>query len=239
MFADSDVLLSGPEQAVAHPQLIIFDCDGVLVDSEPLAALAYERVYEKHGMSGITGEVIGQCVGMKQADIIVRIKELTGHQFPAHADGDIWAETKRLFSEQLAPTRGLVAFLQHLSARRCVASSSSLERIHHSLDVTGLAPYFGDAIFSSSMVKRGKPAPDIFLHAASLMGAEPKDCVVIEDSPFGVEGAVAAGMKAIGYIGGGHIFPGHAEKLLARGAIAACADWTEIGAQLAELGFKV
>jgi HAD superfamily hydrolase (TIGR01509 family) len=223
---------------VADSQLIIFDCDGVLVDSEPLAALAYERVYEKHGMSGVTGEVIGQCVGMKQADIIVRIKELTGHQFPAHADGDIWAETKQLFSDRLVPTKGLVSFLHHLSARRCVASSSSLERIHHSLGVTDLAPYFGDAIFSSSMVKRGKPAPDIFLHAASQMGAEPQNCVVIEDSPFGVEGAVAAGMKAIGYIGGGHIFPGHGEKLLARGAAAICADWVEVRAQLVELGFR-
>jgi HAD superfamily hydrolase (TIGR01509 family) len=224
---------------VTNPQLIIFDCDGVLVDSEPLAALAYERVYERHGMSGVTGEVIGQCVGMKQADIIVRIKELTGHQFPAQADGDIWAETKQLFSDKLGPTPGLVSFLQHLSARRCVASSSSLERIHHSLEVTGLAPYFGDAIFSSSMVKRGKPAPDIFLHAASQMGAQPKDCVIIEDSAFGVEAAIAAGMKAIGYIGGGHIFPGHGDKLLARGATAVCTDWVEIGTRLRELGFRL
>ena len=154
-------------------KLVIFDCDGVLVDSEPLAAEAYERVYEKHGMSGVGASIIAQCIGMKQADILVKIRELTGHQFPDHAHDDIWAETKQLFTEKLAETEGLRHFLDALPAARCVASSSSLERIHHSLEITGLAPYFGDAIYSSSMVKRGKPAPDIFLHAAEKMGADP------------------------------------------------------------------
>lgn len=222
---------------MAPSPLIIFDCDGVLVDSEPLAALAYERVYEKHGMSGVNADIIAQCIGMKQADIIVRIKELTGHQFPADAGDDIWAETKALFTEQLTQTRDLAAFLSSLTTKRCVASSSSLERIHHSLDVTGLAPFFGEAIFSSSMVKRGKPAPDIFLFAAEKMGAEPANCVVIEDSPFGVEGAVAAGMTALGFTGGSHSYPGHGEVLSAQGAAAICKDWTEVGNQLRKLDF--
>jgi beta-phosphoglucomutase-like phosphatase (HAD superfamily) len=100
-----------------------------------------------------------------------------------------------------------------------------------------LAPFFGEAIYSSSMVKRGKPAPDIFLFAAENMGAEPANCVVIEDSPFGVEGAVAAGMTAIGYTGGSHSYPGHGEVLSARGAAAICKDWTEVGSQLRALGF--
>jgi HAD superfamily hydrolase (TIGR01509 family) len=203
---------------VAASQLIIFDCDGVLVDSEPLAALAYERVYEKHGMSGVTADIITQCIGMKQADIIARIKELTGHQFPDHADGDIWSETKALFTEQLTQTRDLAAFLSSLATKRCVASSSSLERIHH---------------------KCGKPAPDIFLFAADKMDADPADCAVIEDSPFGIEGAVAAGMTAIGYTGGSHSYPGHGEKLAACGAASICRDWTEVGDQLRKLGFRI
>jgi HAD superfamily hydrolase (TIGR01509 family) len=218
-------------------QLIIFDCDGVLVDSEPLAAKAYERVYDRHGMSGVGPDIIAQCIGMKQADIIVKIGELTGHHFPEHAHGDLWTETKALFSEELTPTPGIAAFLDRLATARCVASSSSVERIHHSLDVTGLARHFGDAIFSSSMVKRGKPAPDIFLHAAERMRADPADCVVIEDSPFGVEGAVAAGMTALGYTGGGHSYPGHGERLVKHGAAASCADWSEVSARLDELGF--
>jgi HAD superfamily hydrolase (TIGR01509 family) len=218
-------------------KLVIFDCDGVLVDSEPLAAEAYERVYEKHGMSGVGASIIAQCIGLKQADILVKIKELTGHQFPDHAHDDIWAETKQLFTEKLAETEGLRHFLDALPAARCVASSSSLERIHHSLEITGLAPYFGEAIFSSSMVKRGKPAPDIFLYAAERMKADPSLCVVIEDSPLGVEGAVAANMTAIGYTGGGHTYDGHAERLMSRGAVVACASWDAVKDELKARGF--
>ena len=221
---------------MARSRLVIFDCDGVLVDSEPLAAKAYERVYEKHGMPGIHGGIIAQCVGMKQSDIIAKIKDLTGHQFPLDADGDIWAETKLLFSEELKPTPGIAAFLDRLEGDRCVASSSSVERINHSLAVTGLAHFFGEAIFSSSMVKNGKPAPDIFLYAAEKMGAKPADCIVIEDSPFGIQGAVAADMIAIGYIGGGHTYPEHAARLKAAGADYVCADWQEVSRQLAGLG---
>jgi HAD superfamily hydrolase (TIGR01509 family) len=174
---------------------------------------------------------------MKQADIIVRIRELTGHSFPDHAQGDIWEETKRLFTEKLKETEGLRHFLEALAIERCVASSSSLERIRHSLTITGLDAFFGEAIFSSSMVKRGKPAPDIFLFAAERMGVEPSRCVVIEDSPFGVEGAVAAGMTAIGYTGGGHTYEGHGEKLVARGASIACGTWDAIRRELAATGF--
>ncbi|QPC88514.1 HAD-IA family hydrolase [Mesorhizobium sp. NBSH29] len=222
---------------MASGKLVIFDCDGVLVDSEPLAAQAYERVYEKHGMKGVGADIIAQCVGMKQADIIVKIRELTGHQFPAEADGDIWAETKRLFDTELSATPGITEFLQQLPAARCVASSSSVERINHSLMVTGLAEFFGADIVSSSMVKRGKPAPDIFLYAAASMQAEPASCVVVEDSPFGVEGAVAAGMVAIGYTGGGHTYPGHAARLIDAGARVVCADWSAVRSELAALGY--
>jgi HAD superfamily hydrolase (TIGR01509 family) len=218
-------------------RLIIFDCDGVLVDSEPLAAEAYERVYEKHGMGGVGAEIIAQCIGMKQADILVRIRELTGHELAEHAHDDIWAETRRLFTEKLVETEGLRHFLETLPAERCVASSSSIERINHSLEITRLAAFFGDAIFSSSMVKHGKPAPDIFLHAANKMGAEPSRCAVIEDSPLGVEGAVAAGMTVVGYTGGGHTYDGHGERLMSRGAVAACASWDGVRDELAARGF--
>ncbi|TPN62176.1 HAD family phosphatase [Mesorhizobium sp. B1-1-1] len=221
---------------MARSRPIIFDCDGVLVDSEPLAARAYERVYEKHGMPGVHGGIIAQCIGMKQSDIIVKIRELTGHQFPAAADGDIWSETRILFSQELKPTPGIAAFLEALEGDRCVASSSSVERINHSLAVTALARFFGDAIYSSSMVKNGKPAPDIFLFAAAKRGANPADCIVIEDSPFGIQGAVAAGMTAIGYTGGGHTYPEHGARLKAAGADFVCTDWQEISRQLSGLG---
>jgi HAD superfamily hydrolase (TIGR01509 family) len=208
--------------------LVIFDCDGVLVDSEPLAALAYHNVYANQGMPLPEG-TIAQCVGMKQSDIIKRIAEITGHQLPDFAETGLWPETRRVFSQSLQPTPGIKPILEELGAPRCVASSSSLERIHFSLETTGLSGYFGSAIYSSSMVKRGKPAPDLFLHAASEMNSDPKACVVIEDSPFGVEGAVAAGMTAIGYTGGTHTNAAHAQALLDKGAAAVFADWKDIG----------
>ncbi|WP_378941776.1 HAD family hydrolase [Mesorhizobium sp. ANAO-SY3R2] len=216
--------------------LVIFDCDGVLVDSEPLAAQAYVRAYARNGLP-IKAEVISHGVGMKQADIIVKIHELTGHLLPDHATGDIWGETKALFTEQLQSTSGLPAFISGLKVARCVASSSSLERIHHSLAVTALADHFGEAIFSSSMVARGKPAPDIFLHAAKKMGFDPARCVVIEDSRYGVQGAVAAGMTAIGYVGGGHTHDGHGPELLAAGAAVIGKNWDEVSSALRERGF--
>ena len=222
---------------MARKKLVIFDCDGVLVDSEPLAARAYERVYEKHGMSGVGADIIAQCVGLKQSDIMVRIRELTGHRFPEASGDDIWTETKILFTEELKPTEDIVAFLGGLATERCVASSSSIDRINHSLELTGLAGFFGEAIYSSSMVERGKPAPDLFLFAAASMGVDPADCVVIEDSPFGIEGAVAAGMTALGYIGGSHTYAGHGERMMSCGAAAICTDWNEIGRQLTALGF--
>lgn len=203
--------------------LVIFDCDGVLVDSEPLAALAYHNVYANQGMTLPEG-TIAQCVGMKQSDIIKRIADLTGHYLSDTA----WPETKRVFSQSLQPTPGIKVLLERLDTPRCVASSSSLERIHFSLETTGLCHYFGSAIFSSSMVKRGKPAPDLFLHAAKETGANASSCLVIEDSPFGIEGATAAGMTAIGYTGGAHT-DDHAQRLLERGAVAVFSDWKDIG----------
>lgn len=213
--------------------LLVCDCDGVLVDSEPLAAEAYQRIYEKNGLP-ITAEFAGQFVGLKQADIVARIHEMTGHLLPDAALGDLWAETKLLFDEKLEATPGVSRFMQAWTGARCVASSSSLERIAHSLQRTGLSGFFGDAVFSSSMVKRGKPAPDIFLFAAERMQFDPVACVVIEDSPLGVEGAVAAKMRAIGYVGGSHTYDGHAERLLAAGADKVFQDWQAVSAELLE-----
>lgn len=207
--------------------LVIFDCDGVLVDSEPLAALAYHNVYARHDMP-IPDGTVAKGVGMKQADIIRLIGDLTGHYLPDAAQGDLWPETHLVFAESLQPCNGIAGVLERLQMPRCVASSSSPERIAFSLEKTGLIGAFNNALYSSSMVKRGKPAPDLFLFAAEKFGADPARCVVFEDSPFGVEGAVAAGMTAIGYTGGGHTYVGHEQKLLEKGAKAVYSDWKQI-----------
>lgn len=141
------------------PSLIIFDCDGVLIDSEPLAALAYERVYDRHGMAGVGPDIIAQCIGMKQADIIAKIRDITGHLLADDRQCDIWLETRQLFTERLEPTEGIAAFLDDLTVARCVASSSSMERIHHSLQVTGLARHSAMRSFRLRWWRAASPLP--------------------------------------------------------------------------------
>lgn len=199
----------------------------MLVDSEPLAAQAYVRVYAKHGLA-ITPDVISQCIGMKQTDILRRIHELTGQAFPLEHQDDIWSETRLVFRKALEPVPGIKTFLERLEVPCCVASSSSIERIQFSLNTTGLIGFFKRNIFSSSMVNRGKPVPDLILLAAEKMGVAPSDCIVIEDPPFGVQGAVAAGMAVIGFTGGGHTTPGHGDALQAAGASRVYLSWQDI-----------
>jgi HAD superfamily hydrolase (TIGR01509 family) len=217
---------------VTKIELVIFDCDGVLVDSEPLSALAHNHVYAKHGAK-IGPGVFESCIGMKQADILDRIENLTGFRLPAENVPEIWEETRRLLDAHLQPTRGILSFLQTLENARCVASSSSLERIHRSLKMTGLASYFRETdVFSSSMVKRGKPEPDLFLYAAHNCNVAPENCVVIEDSQYGVQGAIAAGMQVIGFAGGSHFTAGMANGLRNAGATRIFDTWDDVKASI-------
>ena len=213
--------------------LVIFDCDGVLVDSEVLAARGCRSVLSEMGVEVPAGVLEG-AIGLKLADIFARIEAATNCAIPTEAAGRLWPRTREIFEAELEATAGLPEFLDHLGLPRCVASSSHIERIRVSLGLTGLDGYFGDNVFSTQMVARGKPAPDIFLFAAARMGVEPARCVVIEDSAPGVRGAVAAGMRAIGFLGGGHITDGHAELLREAGADSLAASWPEVDRLLAQ-----
>jgi HAD superfamily hydrolase (TIGR01509 family) len=214
-------------------ELVIFDCDGVLVDSEPLSAIAHQRVFNKHGVD-ISLEVFRRCIGMKQKDILELLHSITGFMLPDSNIPEIWVETKALLAEQLQPTKDFSTFIKALEHARCVASSSSIERIHFSLGLTDLSQYFTqDRVFSSSMVKHGKPAPDLFLYAADKCDAAPARCLVVEDSQYGVQAAVAAGMNVIGYTGGGHADDGLKSRLNNAGAEIVCSSWHEISKHLA------
>lgn len=215
-----------------NPALLIFDCDGVLVDSEILSIRGMVSVLNAAGIPA-TYAMIAQYYGMKQADILVKVAEETGMDVPADFAERIWPATRTLFQSDLKPMAGLAEFLgRHPNIPRCVASSSSLERIRFSLGITGLLPLFGEDTFSSSQVARGKPAPDLFLFAAGRMGIAPERCIVIEDSKFGVRGARAAGMTAIGFAGGSHIQPHHAEALSEAGAALVAPDWPAVEAAI-------
>jgi HAD superfamily hydrolase (TIGR01509 family) len=205
------------------PELIIFDCDGVLIDSEVIACRTDSACLAELGIALSADEIMDRYLGISSATMCADIERRQGCVLPAG-----FAETLRLrvataFEAELAPMAGVEAALAALPYPRCVASSSAPERLRHSLSLTGLLHWFEPHVFSATQVARGKPAPDLFLFAAAAMQAVPAMCVVIEDSVPGVQAAVAAGMRVIGFTGAGHCRPGHAERLRAAGA-AAIAD---------------
>ena len=183
-------------------ELVIFDCDGVLVDSERLS-IRVDRIFlERLGWSMEEEEIVARWVGRSDADMRAEIEAHIGHPIPPDVDEEFARLYLETFAAELAPVDGIREALDRISTPRCVASSGDHEKIRRNLTLTGLAGYFGDRIFSASDVSRGKPAPDLFLHAAAQLGAEPSRCAVVEDSAFGVEAALSAGMRAFGYAGG-------------------------------------
>jgi len=197
--------------------LLIFDCDGVLVDSEPLACQVDADVLTALGLPYTADDITRQFVGKSMRDMIARIEADHGRRLPGDFAEQINRALFARFETDLRPIAGVREAILSLPYRRCVASSSVPERIALSLRVTGLADVFDD-IFSATQVARGKPAPDLFLFAADRMGAKPEECLVVEDSPAGVQAAVSAGMRVIGFTGGGHCGPQHGEILRQAGA---------------------
>jgi HAD superfamily hydrolase (TIGR01509 family) len=216
------------------PSLIIFDCDGVLVDSELLSTRAYNDILAPIGVQ-VSDDLWAECVGLKQADIFARIEKACGRSIGQGIRDRLWPRTRELFAAELQPTPGLLDFLRATTVARCVASSSDPERIRFSLAAAGLAPFFGEGVFSTGMVARGKPAPDIYLYAAAQMRVSPKDAVVIEDSAPGVKGATAAAIRAIGYLGGAHVGLDHGRHLIDAGAEVVARDWVEVDRALTSM----
>ncbi|MFD9634228.1 HAD family hydrolase [Streptomyces violascens] len=183
-------------------ELVIFDCDGVLVDSERIAARVQVALGAELGWPLTEGEVVDRFIGRSHAAIREQIAARLGEGVAT-----IWSERfEQLHREAvdagLAPVDGLVEALDVLTLPTCVASSGSHEKMRHTLGRTGLYERFVGRIYSATEVSRGKPAPDLFLHAARQMGVDPAACVVVEDSRPGVRAARAAGMRAFGYAGG-------------------------------------
>jgi len=197
--------------------LLIFDCDGVLVDSEPLSCRIDAEILTECGVPYTAEDVARDFTGVSIKDQIARIESDRGVRLPDDFTERLNRTLFQRFEAELKPIAGVRDAILSLPLPRCVASSSTPERIALSLRVTGLADLF-DHVFSSTQVARGKPAPDLFLHAAGQMNARPEDCLVVEDSVAGVQAAIAAGMRVIGFAGGGHCGPDHAEKLRRAGA---------------------
>ena len=196
-------------------ELIIFDCDGVLVDSERLS-IRIDAVYlERLGWPMPSEEIVERFVGRSDADMRAEIEEHIGGPIPPEIDEEFARLYRETLDRELAPVAGIREALDRIATPRCVASSGIHETIRRNLALTGLSGYFGERIFSATDVQHGKPAPDLFLHAARTLGAEPARCAVVEDSVHGVEAALAAGMRPFAYAGG--VTP--AERLTRPGAI--------------------
>jgi len=207
--------------------LLIFDCDGVLVDSEVLSCRIDAEFLTEIGVPYTAEEIARQFLGVSLKTMISRIESERDCKLPDDFSEKLNRTLFARFETDLKPIEGVRDAILSLPFPRCVASSSIPERIALSLRVTGLADLF-DNIFSSTQVARGKPAPDLFLHAASRMNTLPEECLVIEDSIAGVQAARAAGMRVIGFVGGSHCGPGHAEKLRQVGAQAVIERMTDL-----------
>jgi HAD superfamily hydrolase (TIGR01509 family) len=180
--------------------LVIFDCDGVLVDSEPIANALLARYVTELGLPMTRQESVDAFMGRSWAAGVELIEERLGRPVPDDFDERYHAELQSAFERELRAVHGIEAALDAIHEPSCVASSGTHARIRSSLRITGLLDRFpDDAIFSAEDVEHGKPAPDLFLHAAASMGFEPRDCVVVEDSPAGVQAGLAAGMTVFGY----------------------------------------
>ena len=187
--------------------LVIFDCDGVLVDSEPIALSVLGEMLEGQDVALSGEEIADRFLGRSLGAVAETVRQDFGVRLPEDFPAMIRRRLFARYERELRPMPGIQAALEGLAARgiaTCVASSSLPERIEKSLTVTGLSGAFGSRVFSASMVKVGKPAPDLFLYAARQSGFSPANCIVVEDSPAGIVAARAAGMRVLAFGGGGH-----------------------------------
>ena len=208
--------------------LIIFDCDGVLIDSELLSNRAEVDFLKSFDIEFELSDYMDRFVGKNTKDVLKGIELSHGIKLSEESWKLVKENTYKVFQTELKPIAGIFELLSSTDRAKCVASSSSLDRLDLTLNITGLFDRFSPNIFSSEQVDRGKPAPDLFLFAAKQMQVPPDRCVVIEDSLTGVRAGVAAGMTVLGYTGGSHIQPGHQAKLLEEGAIEVFSEMSQL-----------
>jgi HAD superfamily hydrolase (TIGR01509 family) len=185
------------------PDLIIFDCDGVLVDSEVLSCRCLSEILASYGINLGLDQALDLFLGKSMTAVLDHYEAL-GRSIPQQFSIELKERVRAAFLSALRPIEGVNSVLEGLQVPHCVASSSDVDRVSFSLSMTGLAPHFDRRLYTSQMVERGKPAPDLFLYAAERMQADPRRCLVIEDSVSGVAAGKAAGMTVWGFVGGSH-----------------------------------
>jgi HAD superfamily hydrolase (TIGR01509 family) len=210
---------------------LILDFDGVLIESEYVGNKQIADYLTARGHPTTPQEAMANFMGLSGDDFHKAIERWIGRVLPDDFHGEREVEDRRVLEEGLEAVAGAITFVESLpsSLPRAIASSSSVHWIHRHLDHLGIREHFGDNIFSGrEHVERGKPAPDIYLHAADAMGAPIEDVVIVEDSPVGATGALASGARVIGLVAGSHCLPGHAERLQALGVEEVAESFEEL-----------
>jgi len=188
---------------MTRPDLIIFDCDGVLIDSEVLSCRCLSQVLAEYGITLGLDQALDLFLGRSVSAVREHYQAL-GRMIPEQFPVELMTAVRAAFLAGLCPIEGVGSVLEDLQIPHCVASSSDVDRVSFSLSLTGLAPHFDSRLYTAQMVKRGKPAPDLFLYAAERMQADPRRTLVVEDSVSGVTAGKAAGMTVWGFVGGSH-----------------------------------
>jgi HAD superfamily hydrolase (TIGR01509 family) len=215
--------------------LVIFDCDGVLVDSEVISCRAHAATLTRHGYPITADQVLDRFLGVSDREARQTIEAELGRSLPGDFEAQMKQAALQRYADELQLVPHIAETIAAIDLPKCVASSGTPEKIRHGLTCAGLYDLLAPHIFSAGQVKRGKPAPDLFLFAAEQMKASPERCIVIEDSIPGVTGAVAAGMTVLGFHGGSHCRPGYADPLRAAGACVTFDDMRELPALIGRI----
>jgi HAD superfamily hydrolase (TIGR01509 family) len=217
--------------------LVIFDCDGVLVDSEVISSRIFRDCLAELGVALTLEEAMLFGIGKSSTTFAAAIEQEFGITLPTGFIEGRRAQIMDAFTSELRPIEGIPELLAALKLKRCVASNSHIDRVRHALTTTGLLPHLEPHIYTPAMVERGKPAPDLFLYAAAQHGVLPEHSLVIEDSLSGVCAALAAGMPVVGFVGGSHIRAGHGDAMRNAGCVEVFGRMDEVAAFLDEHQF--
>jgi HAD superfamily hydrolase (TIGR01509 family) len=222
---------------MSQPDLVIFDFDGVLVDSEIIAARVEAELLTASGYPISTEDMIELYAGLTFKDILLKAEQNADVPLKASLIDEAETMVDKALRRELRAIEGAGRAVASLAGPKCICSNSRGERIAFMIQKTGLEGLFDGNVFSAleTPTAKPKPAPDVFLHAATTMKADPANCFVIEDSVHGIAGAKAAGMRVIGFTGGAHSFPGHADQLMEAGAETVIRRWADFAGVLAAL----
>ena len=208
---------------------VIFDCDGVLVDSEVIASRVVADMFLAHVPGLNRDEFVSNLAGVSDAEVVERCRRDFGVRFPDDFLDQIEDAVDDALNQELEAIPGADTLVGNIRLTKAVASNSRRARVARSLRRANLTDAFGDRIYSAEQVPLPKPAPDVYLLAADGLGVSPANCLVVEDSTAGVTAARSAGMTVIGFAGASHVLPGHADALRQAGAIEAVPDMPSVG----------